>query len=61
MWSEVVPNGCLSRVVWLTVSNALEKSKAVAIVRLRGHFWLNYLMIWWASDRRAVVVERPVL
>ena len=36
LWLRLVLKSCFSSDVWFTVSKALEKSKAMAIVRLGG-------------------------
>ena len=45
------------RVWWLTVSNALDMSRAIVMVLLGGRFWLNPVMMWSVKVCRAVVVE----
>ena len=57
--SRVVLRICLRREIWLTVSKAFEKSKAMATVRLGGLFSLKPLITWCVSGSKAVVVDRP--
>ena len=59
--SRVVLRICLRREMWLTVSKAFEKSKAMATVRLGGLLSLKPLITWCVSGSKAVVVDRPVL
>ena len=42
---------------WLTVSNALDMSRAIVMVLLGGRFWLNPVMMWFVRVCKAVVVE----
>ena len=55
--SEVFVSAVRS-VVWLTVSNALEKSRDTVTVRCGGKGWLKPCATFCVRGRRAVVVER---
>ena len=46
------------RVLWLTVSNALDRSIDTATVRRGGHRSLKPVTTWCVRGRRAVVVDR---